>query len=120
MQVWRAMVWNRTWDEAGEPRIYIVRRFLGPHHNDEVNAGLSSWKSLAGSSVGARNGSLGTAGVSSPGVCVNLGQATLTCASYLHKEEGQVLWLATTLGLINGTPVAKHVGQVTQPPKRMH
>lgn len=72
--------------------------------------------SAAGSSVRARNGSLGTPCVSSLEVCVNLGQATAFFAS-----GRKVTYLACYIwGLINGTPVTNHVGQVTQPPIRMH
>lgn len=39
---------RETSDESGEPSIYIVRRFLGPHHNDEVNVGLSVWNKRGG------------------------------------------------------------------------
>lgn len=72
--------------------------------------------SAAGSSVRARNGSLGTLCVSSLEVCVNLGQATIFFASGRKVRcVACYIW-----GLINETPVTKHVGQMTQPPIRMH
>lgn len=122
------MCWNlgscKTSDETGEPRIYIVRRIHSPHRSDEVNVGLSTW-SKQGGFFGARpkritNGSLGTPCVSSPEVCVNLGQATIICASYLHENPRRVRYSACYVGrLINMTLVTKHMGQATQPPIRM-